>query len=122
MEEVPSVYENRTIYRHGPYITGIRTSSEELKKLAGIVSEKLNKATGPVAVVIPGKGFSALDREGFSFFEPETDKTFSVELKRTLKKEIEFIELDAHIFDELFVAEVANTYDRLAKRERFDYV
>ena len=25
MEEVPSVYENRTIYRHGPYITGIST-------------------------------------------------------------------------------------------------
>jgi uncharacterized protein (UPF0261 family) len=114
--EIPEAYKDRKIYMHGPYITGVRTSKEELKRLAGIVSDKFNRATGPAAVVFPLRGFSAIDREGFAFYEPETDRVFLDELKRKLKKDIEIIEVDAHILDDHFAAKVVDVYDEVAKK------
>jgi len=88
----------------------------ELTRLAEIVSEKANRAVGPMAVVFPAKGFSALDREGFSYYEPETDRVFLESLKRGLKSGIEVIEVNAHVFEENFLAEVAMVYDKISKR------
>jgi len=113
---IPDHYRNRKIYLHGPYVTGVRTNAEELTRLAGIFSEKANRAAGPVGVVFPLRGFSAIDREGMAFYEPGTDKSFLEELKRRLKKNIEVVEVDAHLFDEEFIMEVAGMYDRMVKR------
>jgi uncharacterized protein (UPF0261 family) len=112
-DKIPDIYKNRKIYKHGPYITGVRTNREELSRLAGIVSEKLNRARGPVAVVFPSKGFSAIDREGYAFYDPETDRVFAEELRSNLKKGVELIEVDAHLFDENFIVEVGRVYDEL---------
>ena len=114
MDEIPDAYKRRKLYRHGPYVTGVRTSSRELRLLARAVSEKLNQAKGPVAVVIPTGGFSAIDREGCAFYEPETDRVFVDELKGNLRKGIETIEVDAHILDHAFVEEVARVYNDIA--------
>lgn len=113
---IPDVYKNRKIYMHNPHVTGVRTSQDELRRLAEIVSDKFNRATGPAAVVFPLRGFSAIDREGFAFHEPETDRTFLEVLKRELKEGIEIVEVDAHLFDDDFIREVARVYDETARR------
>lgn len=115
-DEIPKDYANRKIYKHGPYITGVRTSEEELKRLAEIVSDKLNRATGPAAVVFPLRGFSAIDRDGLAFYEPETDRVFLTELREKLKEDIEVIEVDAHILDDDFAEQVARVYDDIARK------
>jgi uncharacterized protein (UPF0261 family) len=101
---------------HGPFITAIRTNIEELNRVAEVIADKTCRAKGPLAVVFPLRGFSAIDREGFAFYEPETNRSFLRALKDKLKKGIEIIEVDAHILDDDFVKEVARVYDRLAKR------
>lgn len=113
---VPNAYKNRKTYMHNPNVTGVRTSKEELTRLAEIVSDKVNQAAGPVAVVFPKKGFSAIDREGFAFYDPKTDRVFLEGLKRKLKKGIEVIEVDAHIFDDNFLKEVVRVYDEIARK------
>jgi uncharacterized protein (UPF0261 family) len=122
---IPDFYKNRKIYMHNPHVTGVRTSQDELRRLAEIVSDKFNRATGPAAVVFPLRGFSAIDREGFAFHEPETDRTFLEGLKKELKEGIEIVELkegieivevDAHLFDDDFIREVARVYDETARR------
>lgn len=113
---IPDHYKDRKIYLHGPYVTGIRTNPEELARLGEIVSEKANRAKGAVAVVFPRRGFSAIDREGLAFYEPETDRAFLQGLKKKLKTGIEVIEVDAHLFDEDFLMEVARVYDGIAKK------
>ena len=100
---------------HGPYITGVRTTAEELRKLARVVFEKFNRAKGPMAVVFPLRGFSAIDREGFAFHEVETDRILLEEFKHGLKKDVQVIEVDAHIFDDSFLTTVVDVYERLAK-------
>lgn len=112
-DEIPGEYRTRKIYMHGPYVTAIRTTPEELKQVAEIMADKMNRATGPAAVVFPLRGFSAIDREGFAFYEPETDRILLEGLKGKLKKEVQVREVDAHIFDENFIREVARIYDDL---------
>jgi uncharacterized protein (UPF0261 family) len=119
--EIPDQYKHRKIYRHGPHITGVRTSKEDLRRLAGIVSEKLNRARGPAAVVIPMRGFSAIDREGFAFHEPEADRVFAEELKKHLKTTIDIIEMDAHVLDDDFVNKVVRVYDKIARKVLVDH-
>lgn len=113
---IPDIYKRRKIYMHNPHVTGIRTSEDELRRLAEVVSDKFNRATGPAAVVFPLRGFSAIDREGFAFYEPETDRIFLEVLKRKLKEGIEIVEVDAHLFDDGFIREVARVYDEIAKK------
>lgn len=115
-DEIPKDYANRKIYKHGPYITGVRTNEEELKRLAEIVSDKLNRATGPAAVVFPLRGLSAIDREGFAFYDPETDRVFLTELREKLKEDIEVMEVNAHILDDDFAEQVARVYDDIARK------
>jgi len=115
-DEIPDEYRTRKIYMHGPYITAIRTTPGELRQVAEIMADKMNRAAGPAAVVFPLRGFSAIDREGFAFYEPATNRSFLEALKEKLKKGVEIIEVDAHILDDDFVKEVARVYDKMAKR------
>jgi uncharacterized protein (UPF0261 family) len=90
-------------------------------RLAEVVSEKANRATGPLAVVFPRGGFSAIDREGRAFYEPETNRAFLEGLQENLKAGVEVIEVDAHLFDEDFLTEVARVYDEIAKKGGFHH-
>jgi len=120
-DQIPRGYYQRKIYLHGPYITAIRTSREELAALARIIAEKAGQAAGPVAVVFPSKGFSAIDMEGKAFYEPDTDRVFLEVLKEHRPKGLQIYELDAHILDEAFVKEVASIYDQMARKERKEH-
>lgn len=114
-DQVPPAFQGRTTYLHGPYVTAVRTKGEELARMAEIVADKANRAAGPVAVVFPLRGFSAIDRAGLSFHDPETDGVFLKVMRERLKKEAQIIPVKAHILDEEFVRKVAGVYDALAK-------
>ncbi len=115
-DQIPEIYRQRKIYLHGPYVTGVRTTKEELALLAKIVAGNAKESTGPVALVFPLRGFSAIDREGKAFYDPDTDRTFLEVLKEHGSEKIEIFEVDAHITDEVFVKEVAKVYDLIAQR------
>lgn len=76
-----------------------RTNTEEVKTIARAVAEKLNKHRNKklVKFIIPTKGFSTLSVEGAALYEPETDRVFVDELRKSLDPEIEVVEVDVHI-------------------------
>ena len=74
------------------------------------MGKKLNRAIGPVRVLIPMRGFSSLDCQGNIFYDPITDKAFIDSLKSSLKEAIEVKEIDAHINDEEFADKVASEF------------
>jgi uncharacterized protein (UPF0261 family) len=63
-ETVPEKYKDRNFFFYTPSITLMRTDVDENRILGKIIAEKANRSTGPVAIIIPLKGFSALDRLG----------------------------------------------------------
>jgi uncharacterized protein (UPF0261 family) len=94
---LPSRYSDRYRHMHNPAITLVRTNAEEMRIIAKTLAEKLNRARGPTAVVVPTKGFSDYSREGMFFHEPETDRVFAETLRQAIAPEIEVIEVAADI-------------------------
>jgi uncharacterized protein (UPF0261 family) len=108
---VPDKFKGRLFHQHNPTVTLMRTTPEENRKMGQITAEKLNKAKGPTAVVLPLRGVSQIDAPGFSFHSPEADSAYREALLSTIdRRKILVKEIDAHINDEVFAAEVVATF------------
>jgi uncharacterized protein (UPF0261 family) len=66
---------------------------------AELYAEKINKARGPIKLVVPLRGWSSLDREGSVLFDPESDRIFVEELKRRLTVPLPIEEVDCNLED-----------------------
>ncbi len=91
---------------------------EEMIPVAEAVAEKLNQAKGPVKFLAPLNGWSSLDREGLPIWYPEEDRILIDELKKRLKPEIEFIEINSHLEDPEYAQAVVETFDRMMKERK----
>jgi uncharacterized protein (UPF0261 family) len=108
-ETIPEKYKGRLFYHWNPNVTLMRTTPEENALLGKIFAEKLNGATGPVAVLIPMRGFSQLDLAGKPFYWPEASEAFLHALKANLQADIPIREIDADINDPAFSSQAAET-------------
>ena len=104
---VPERYADRVLYEWNPTVTLMRTTPEENARMGAIFAAKLNRATGPVAVLIPLKGFSMLDSPGERFWDPQADAAFIQALKVNLRPDIAVEELDLNINDPAFADRAA---------------
>ncbi len=116
-ETVPAEYKDRILHVHGPDRVLARTTKAEVGKAAIILAERANRALGPVAIVIPQRGFSAVDEQGQHFHDPEADGAFAQVVKDTANENVEIVEVDAHINDDEFARIVVDTFGRLMKKE-----
>ncbi len=88
-----------------------------MREIAREVARKLNQSKGPVAVLIPLKGWSSLDQEGMPLYNPEADQAFLEELRIHLNKKISLVELDLHLNTREFAEEAVNQFMKLYKKE-----
>ena len=86
--------------------TWLRISSDELKQVAEVFSEKLNRSTGPVRVLVPLQGWSSVDAPGNPTYDPEEDRIFIDVLSTRLNPDIRIIEVDANMEDPEFAKAV----------------
>ena len=66
---------------------------------AKLYAEKINKANGPIKLIVPLKGWSSIDREGSILYNPEEDQIFMEELKKNLTVPLEIEEVDCNLED-----------------------
>ena len=90
-----------------------RYNAHELKIGARAYAEKLNKAKGPVAFLIPLKGWSSIDKPGAILFDPEEDRVFVEELRKNLRPDIEVEELDCNLEDPQFALALGEKLEAL---------
>jgi uncharacterized protein (UPF0261 family) len=109
-ETVPERYRARKSYFHNPVATLVRLDADEEAALGRMVAERLNEATGPVHVVAPTRGFSLADAEGGDLWDPEADRAFLDSLRTSLRPDIPYEQLDAHVDDAAFAEVVAQRY------------
>jgi uncharacterized protein (UPF0261 family) len=72
---------------------------DELLIGARLYAEKINKAKGPLKLVVPLKGWSSLDREGSILYDPKEDQVFIEELKKHLCVPLMIEEVDCNLED-----------------------
>ena len=108
--QVPDKYRQREFYRYNVEILLMRTNAEEFTRLGQLFGERLRAAKGPVRVLIPGGGMSALvgrktcdlaGHERGAWAQPEVDRVFVETLKRYLPASA-IKELPHHINDAAF--------------------
>jgi uncharacterized protein (UPF0261 family) len=102
VETVPVQFRSRQLYVHNPTVTLMRTTPEECAEIGRITATRLNRGGGPVTVLIPLQGVSAIDKPGGPFYSPEALNAYCRAVKATRSSAIKLVELDAHINDEGF--------------------
>lgn len=90
-------YKDRPKYDLDKYRTWLRMSIDELRQVAHVFAEKINRASGPVRLLVPLKGWSSVDREGNPTYAPDEDRIFIQELRAQLNPDIEVREVDANM-------------------------
>ena len=68
---IPERMREREIYAHNRLISCAILTTEEKTEAARTIASKLNRATGPTALILPRKGLDEWDREGGPFHDPE---------------------------------------------------
>lgn len=107
-------FPGRSYHVHNAAITCIRTSREEMCVLAETTADLANRATGPVAVVMPGKGFSAFDHPDFGPMPDEAAVGLFLEtVENRLKPTVPVRVAPYHINDTEFASILAETLQDL---------
>jgi uncharacterized protein (UPF0261 family) len=107
----------RKIFIPDAFRVQVRTSADELREIAQVVAEKLNKSKGPVKFLIPTQGWSALSVEGTDLHEPETDAVFAPALREHLRSDIEVKELDTHLNTPEFARAAVEALEEMMKSQ-----
>ena len=105
----------RKVYRHNPEVAFVRSNEKENKLFGKVIAEKLNNASGPVKVLFPLKGLSAIDREDEIFYDPQTDRVLFQTISTGIENpRVEIRELPEHINSKEFAKAVADAVKEIA--------
>ncbi|WP_439600382.1 Tm-1-like ATP-binding domain-containing protein [Devosia sp.] len=117
---VPERHAGRLIHQHNANVALMRTTPAENAEIGRRIADQLNRATGPVVVLFPLRGVSALDAEGQPFFDPAADQALLAALRQHLLPQVRLVPLDLHINDAAFaeaaVAELLSLLEQHKKR------
>jgi uncharacterized protein (UPF0261 family) len=107
----------RNYFVQDSYRVQARTNIEELRLTARTITEKLNKAKGPVIFLIPVRGWSSLSVREQPLYDPDADGIFVEELRKQLKPEIEVRKLDMHLNTQEFAMAVVEAFETMMKEK-----
>lgn len=117
---VPEHFANRRFHQHNPNVTLMRTTREECAELGGIIARKASAARGPVAIVLPLGGVSAIDAPDQPFHDPEADQVLFDAIRALAAPNVQVISVDAHINDETFAWRLAEVFWEMLERQAAD--
>jgi len=100
-------FPDRRLHVHNAAITVVRSERHEILELARALAAMCNEAGGPLAVMVPLKGFSAFDRVEGPLHDPEAPALLAETLKESLARDVALSCLPYHINDAPFAEAVA---------------
>ena len=120
-DTVPEKFRNRRFVIHNANVTLMRTTPDENRAIGEWFGERLNRMEGPVRLMLPEGGVSALDAPGKPFHDPEADAALFDALEHTVRqtprRRIERVK--ANVNDDAFVSAVAAAFLAVGpRRER----
>ena len=94
----------------------MRTTKGENEKMGRWIGNKLNQFKSKSRFLIPLNGFSALDKKGQAFYDPDADQAFVRALEETVSNSnISIIKIPNHINDKKFSTALVEHYNELNK-------
>ena len=116
-DSVPDRFRTRTLYRHNPTVTLMRTTADENRAIGGFIAAKLNAMRGPVRFLIPEGGISAIDKPGQPFHDPEADRALFAAIEQGFRvgADRKLMRLPLHINDEAFADALVAAWREVAR-------
>lgn len=108
--------EARGFHAHNRLIASIAATADERRAVARLIADKLSRAQGPTAYLLPLRGVEAWDRAGEPMHDPDALAAFLDEARRTAPPNATTIEIDAHINDQAFAEAALRVFDDWAAK------
>ncbi len=109
---VRAEFEHRPYHAHNRLIASVLMTPDERRHAARVTGEKLARAKGPTAFVLPRGGIQGWDRPGEALHDADGLGAFSDAMRNAVRPPTEWIETDAHINDPEFCDTVLGVFDR----------
>jgi uncharacterized protein (UPF0261 family)/ABC-type branched-subunit amino acid transport system ATPase component len=120
-DTVPEKFKDRRFVIHNPNVTLMRTTPDENRAIGEWIGGRLNQMQGPVRLLLPEGGVSALDAPGKPFHDPAADAALFEALESTVRQTSQrrIVRVPANINDDAFVSAVVANFQSIApRRER----
>lgn len=101
-------YAERKAYEPDKLRRLLRSSDGELVAAARVIAEKLNRALGPVTLIVPLQGWSRIDGPGKPLHDPNATRMFLSEMRADLLPAVTVVEFDGWIEEQSFGERVAD--------------
>ena len=103
-DTVPERFRQRRFYQHNASVTLMRTTPDECRLIGAFLAAKCNAMRGPVRLLIPEGGVSAIDKPGQPFHDPEADRALFDAIAQNFRTgpNKKLVRLPHHINDEAF--------------------
>jgi uncharacterized protein (UPF0261 family) len=111
--QVPPELADRPTYDHNPEYVLVRTPKGQMEAIGQLFAERLNPATGPVAMAIPTGGLSIPNVPDGVFWDPVADGAFVDGLRTGLRPDITIHTFAHHVNDPSFGEIVADLFVEL---------
>jgi uncharacterized protein (UPF0261 family) len=122
--DTPSEMLERKYVIHNPIHTHVKANHREMFELGRFIAERLGRSKGYATVLVPGRGFSQLNRAGGPLYEPESDAGFLEGLAQGFKKappeRVAVRVVDLHINDPEFAAAAVNELHGLIQKSQLE--
>lgn len=118
-DTLPPEYKSRKTYFFNPVVSLVKTTHQEMARVAKHMAGKLNRASGPLRLMVPLQGFSMYTRPGDALHDPQACRVFSETIREHLDDPTVLVELDLHINDTEFADATAEALlEMMAKGAR----
>ncbi len=111
-QSVPDKWCDHPNHVHNRLISSIVLDAGERQAVARAHTQRLAKARGPTAFLMPNQGFGEWDREGADLHDAPALASFLAEIRNTMPHNVDFHELDCHINDLPFADAALEIFDR----------
>lgn len=98
---LPDWETRRRIYQH-PTLLHLKLRPAEVIRVAKVIAERLNRARGPVTMILPLQGFHQSGHPGEPLWEPEVDGALVDTLRAGLRPGIRVRAVEANVNDVAF--------------------
>jgi uncharacterized protein (UPF0261 family) len=95
-KSVPAHLADRPSYYHNPELTLVRLTADEMESVGRTLADKLNRARGPVCVIVPHGGLSIANVPGGALYDPVADERFFAALRTNLRSHIRIVDIPDH--------------------------
>jgi uncharacterized protein (UPF0261 family) len=119
-DSIPPSLRKRKIYMHNPFNANVKASRPEMAQVGLNMAARLNQSRGPVAVIVPLKGWSIYGSPGGPLHDEAGNRALLKNLKRHLRPDFSWEEMPAAINDPVFIDRCVRKLLEMMKHKRKD--